>query len=90
MYAYILVWSTNLSQNGIDQLFNQLIRPRLRNLIPEIYRDVSYILDEDGFSASEYQDIVRKRFIKAWESIVDGFKVSPSRLAASISADERS
>ncbi|KAL5490139.1 COG4 [Sanghuangporus weigelae] len=63
-------------KSGIDQLFNQLIRPRLRNLIPDIYRDVSYVLDEDGFSASEYQDIVRKRFIKAWENIVDGFKDS--------------
>ena len=62
-------------QGGIDQLFNQLIRPRLRTLVSDIYRDVSYILDEDGFSASEYQDTVRKRFIRAWEGIMDGFKV---------------
>ncbi|OCB91390.1 COG4-domain-containing protein [Sanghuangporus baumii] len=72
---YISVIKRKLDESGIDQLFNQLIRPRLRNFIPEIYRDVSYVLDEDGFSASEYQDIVRKRFIKAWENIVDGFKV---------------
>jgi conserved oligomeric Golgi complex subunit 4 len=41
-----------------------------------VYKDVSYVLDEDSYSAAEYQDVVRKRFIKAWESLVDGFKVS--------------
>lgn len=60
---------------GIDQLFNQLIRPRLRNLIPDVYKDVSYVLDEDGYASAEYQDLVRKRFVKAWEGLVDGFKV---------------
>ncbi|EJD05663.1 COG4-domain-containing protein [Fomitiporia mediterranea MF3/22] len=63
-------------KSGIDQLFNQLIRPRLRTFITDLYRDVSYVLDEDGFSASEYADTVRKRFIKAWEGIMDGFKES--------------
>lgn len=62
-------------QSGIDQLFNQLIRPRLRNLIPDVYRDVSYVLDEDGYANAEYQDLVRKRFVKAWEGLVEGFKV---------------
>jgi len=61
-------------KSGIDQLFNQLIRPRLRNLIPDIYRDVSYVLDEDGYANVEYQDLVRKRFVKAWEGLVEGFK----------------
>ena len=63
-------------------MFNQLIRPRLRNFIPDVYRDVSYVLDEDGFSASEYQDTVRKRFTKAWDGIVDDFKVGFVPIAA--------
>jgi len=36
---------------------------------------VSYALDDEAYSAAEYQDVVRKRFIKAWEGLVDGFKV---------------
>ncbi|TRM61706.1 COG4 transport protein-domain-containing protein [Schizophyllum amplum] len=69
--------TTRLRSNlrtGIDQLFNQLLRPKLRNFIPEMYRDVTYVLDEDAYSVSEYQDTVRKRFVKAWESLLDGYK----------------
>lgn len=39
-----------------------------------MYNNVSYQLDEDGYTASEYQDIVRKRFVKTWEGLVDGYK----------------
>lgn len=50
--------------------------------IPDVYKDVSYILDDDSYAASEYSDIVRKRFIKAWESLVEGYKVR--RLPSSV------
>jgi conserved oligomeric Golgi complex subunit 4 len=40
-----------------------------------VYKDVSYVLDDDAYALAEYQDVVRKRFVKAWESLVDGFKV---------------
>ena len=43
--------------------------------IPDVYKDVSYVLDEDSYTTSESNDIVRKRFIKAWESLIDGYKV---------------
>jgi len=59
---------------GIDQLFNQLMRPRLRNLIPDVYKDVSYVLDEDTYNSAESQDLVRKRFVKAWEGLAEGYK----------------
>lgn len=61
-------------RSGTEQLFNQLLRPRLRNFIPEVYNNVSYQLDEDSYTASEYQDVVRKRFVKTWEGLVDGYK----------------
>ncbi|TFK93127.1 COG4-domain-containing protein [Polyporus arcularius HHB13444] len=59
---------------GVEQLFNQLLRPKLRTFISDIYKDVSYVLDEDGYAAAELQDTVRKRFIKAWEALIDGYK----------------
>ncbi|KAH9048069.1 COG4-domain-containing protein, partial [Lactarius hengduanensis] len=61
---------------GVEQLFNQLLRPKLRTLLTDVYKDVSYILDDDAYTAAEYQDVVRKRFIKAWEGLVDGYKDS--------------
>lgn len=59
----------------MEQLFNQLMRPKLRTLIVDVYRDVTYALDDDGYTAAEYQDVVRKRFVKAWEGLIDGYKV---------------
>ncbi|KAK0441157.1 COG4 transport protein-domain-containing protein [Desarmillaria tabescens] len=59
---------------GLEQLFNQLLRPKLRNLVPEIYKDISYVLDDDTYAAAEYQNVVRKRFIKTWETCMDGYK----------------
>ncbi|KAI9446846.1 COG4-domain-containing protein [Lactarius indigo] len=59
---------------GVEQLFNQLLRPKLRTLLTDVYKDVSYVLDDDAYTAAEYQDVVRKRFIKAWEGLVDGYK----------------
>jgi conserved oligomeric Golgi complex subunit 4 len=74
------------TQAGIEQLFNQLMRPKLRTLISDVYKDVSYVLDDDSYTVAEYQDVVRKRFVKAWESLVDGYKVSFSRLPSSKAA----
>jgi len=54
------------------------MRPKLRTLIIDVYRDVSYALDDDGYTAAEYQDLVRKRFVKAWEGLIDGYKVNVS------------
>jgi hypothetical protein len=57
-------------------LFNQLTRPRLRGLLDDCYRDISYELDEDAFALAEEDDLVRKRFIRSWEALVEGYKVS--------------
>lgn len=63
------------AQNGLEQLFNQLTRPKLRALLDECYRDTSYLLDDDDYAEAEELDIVRKRFQRAWEGLVDGYKV---------------
>ncbi|WVN85165.1 uncharacterized protein L203_100310 [Cryptococcus depauperatus CBS 7841] len=64
------------SRNGIEQLFNQLIRPGIRPLLDESYKDVSYLLDEDAFGEVDEMDLVRKRFIRIWEGLMDGYKES--------------
>ncbi|KAA1479359.1 COG4-domain-containing protein [Dentipellis sp. KUC8613] len=61
---------------GIEQLFNQQLRPKLRTLLIDVYKDVSYVLDEDAYAVAEYQDTIRKRFIKAWEVLIDDYKVN--------------
>ncbi|KAL8286854.1 hypothetical protein RQP46_003860 [Phenoliferia psychrophenolica] len=61
---------------GLDHLFNQLLRPRLRPILSDVYKDVSYILDEDAYAEAEYRDDVRKRFVKAWEGLLAGYRES--------------
>ncbi|WVQ85236.1 hypothetical protein IAT38_007401 [Cryptococcus sp. DSM 104549] len=63
-------------KTGLEQLFNQLTRPRLRGLLDDCYKDVSYLLDEDSFAEADELDLVRKRFIRAWEGMVDGYRES--------------
>ncbi|KAJ7506247.1 hypothetical protein B0H11DRAFT_2331996 [Mycena galericulata] len=41
-------------RSRIQQLFNQLMRPKLRNLITDMYKDVFDILNDDSYSAAEY------------------------------------
>lgn len=45
-------------------------------MLDDCYRDVEYELDEDAFAMAEEDDLVRKRFVRAWEGLVDGYKVS--------------
>ncbi|KAF5376567.1 hypothetical protein D9757_008273 [Collybiopsis confluens] len=66
----------SISRVGVEQLFNQLMRPRMRTFITEIYKDVSYVLDDEAYSNTEYQDMVRKRFVRLWEALMEGYKVS--------------
>lgn len=64
----------SLCRSGVETLFNQLVRPHLRPLLDECYKEVSYFLDEDSFADAEEQDLVRRRFIRSWESVLDGYR----------------
>lgn len=75
-----VILKLSCSQSGLDHLFNQLLRPRLRPLLSDVYKDVTYVLDEDSYAEAEYRDDVRKRFVKAWESLLAGYRVRPSFL----------
>ncbi|OWZ50483.1 hypothetical protein J010_06383 [Cryptococcus neoformans] len=61
---------------GLEQLFNQLTRPRLRPILDDAYRDVNYLLDDDTFQEAEEMDLVRKRFVKSWDNLVLGYRES--------------
>ncbi|KAK4050105.1 Golgi transport complex subunit 4 [Microbotryomycetes sp. JL201] len=59
---------------GLDHLFNQLLRPKLRPMLTDMYKDVSYVLDEDSYAEAEYRDEVRKRFVRSWDILLGGYK----------------
>ncbi|EIN07598.1 COG4-domain-containing protein [Punctularia strigosozonata HHB-11173 SS5] len=59
---------------GVEQLFNQLVRPKLRTFLADVYKDVTYVLDEESYAAAEYQEVVKKRFIKNLDLIITTYK----------------
>ncbi len=58
----------------LDHLFAQLTRPRLRPLLSEAYRDVTYVLDEERYMEAEAADLVQRRFIKGWDQILQVYR----------------
>ncbi|ORY33702.1 COG4 transport protein-domain-containing protein [Naematelia encephala] len=64
----------NQSKAGLEQFFNQLTRPRLRSLLDDVYKDTTYVLDEESFALAEEDDSVRRRFARAWEGLIDGYR----------------
>jgi len=54
----------------------QLTRPRLRVLLEDVYKGITYVLDEDSYAEADASDVVRKRFFKGWEPLVERYKVS--------------
>lgn len=66
---------TFILKAGLEQLFNQLTRPRLRPILDDAYRDVNYLLDDDTFQEAEEMDLMRKRFVKSWDNLVLGYRV---------------
>jgi len=62
-------------QVGLEQLFNQLIRPRLRTFVTDLFKDVSYVLIDDNYAFVNSQNIFARRFIKSWEGLMEIYKV---------------
>lgn len=60
----------------MGQLFAQLTRPRLRPILTEAYRDVTYVLDEASYADAEAGEQVRRRFTKGWDQVLSVYKVS--------------
>ncbi|KAA1116209.1 hypothetical protein PGT21_004733 [Puccinia graminis f. sp. tritici] len=66
----------NSCVSGLEQLFNQLIRSKIRSILSDCYKDVTYVLDDQSYAEAEVQDLFRKRFQKAWESLMDPYRDS--------------
>lgn len=59
---------------GLDALFANVLRPKLRQLLDETYKDVRYVLSEDEFADAEERDVVRRRFVRLWTALTEEYK----------------
>ncbi|POV98015.1 hypothetical protein PSHT_14258 [Puccinia striiformis] len=65
-----------INKSGLEQLFNQLIRSKIRSILSDCYKDVTYVLDDQSYAEADVQDLFRKRFQKAWEFLMDPYRNS--------------
>ncbi|KAH0610841.1 uncharacterized protein H6S33_011268 [Morchella sextelata] len=72
-----------LVADGITVFFNQVVKPRLRPLLTEAFRDVEYVVsdragaaeaDPDGDAEPDDGEIVRRRFQEGWEALMTPYK----------------
>ncbi|KZF22350.1 COG4-domain-containing protein [Xylona heveae TC161] len=74
--------------DGINVLFGNVLKPRLRPILADSFRDVDYLLTSEEISAAEAHDVdggelsmenpwsenyVRERFAQGWEALTQPF-----------------
>ncbi|KAH0565777.1 hypothetical protein GP486_000822 [Trichoglossum hirsutum] len=75
--------TSELIGDGIQVAFNQIIKPRLRPILTEAFRDIDYLLreedlaersrnsDDDGDRDTAVdEDIVKRRFEQGWDNLI--------------------
>jgi hypothetical protein len=58
-------------------VFNQTIKPRLRPLLQDSYKDIRYVLTEDEYAEQDANDLMAKRFVNAFGKLIGPYKVFP-------------
>lgn len=59
---------------GLEQLFVQTLKPRIRPLYQEAYRDVKYVLDEDEYNEADSNDLFVRRFTQGFSKLIDIYR----------------
>jgi hypothetical protein len=59
---------------GLEQLFGQTLKPRVRPLFQEAYRDVKYVLDEDEYNEADSNDAFVRRFTQGLSKLIDIYR----------------
>ncbi|KAI9357524.1 COG4 transport protein-domain-containing protein [Pilaira anomala] len=63
-----------LLQNGLEQLLNQILKPRIRPLFQDAYREVKYVLEEDEYNEADIEDRFVKRFRRGFEKLISIYR----------------
>ncbi|KAI7900656.1 COG4 transport protein-domain-containing protein [Cokeromyces recurvatus] len=63
-----------LLQTGLQQLINQILKPRVRPLFQEAYKEVKYVLEEDEYNEADIDERFIKRFCRGVEKLVQIYK----------------
>ncbi|KAG2180985.1 hypothetical protein INT43_008567 [Umbelopsis isabellina] len=60
--------------SGLEQFFGQTVKPRIRPLFQEAYRDVKYVLDEEEYDEAESNDAFVRRFTQGFTKLIESYR----------------
>ncbi|KAF9973616.1 Golgi transport complex subunit 4 [Actinomortierella ambigua] len=60
--------------SGIDQLFHQILKPRLRPLLQDSYKGIKYVVTEEEYAEQEASNSFVNRFMSGFEALIEPLK----------------
>lgn len=63
-----------LLQTGLEQLMNQILKPHIRPLFQQAYREVKYVLEEDEYNEAEVEEVFVNRFRNGFDKMVETYR----------------
>ncbi|OZJ02726.1 hypothetical protein BZG36_04710 [Bifiguratus adelaidae] len=61
-------------QDGMNLLFSQAIKPKIRPIFQDAYRDIKYVLDEDEYAEADMDDAFVRRFRNGLDRTLTSYK----------------
>ncbi|CAJ0895435.1 9128_t:CDS:10 [Entrophospora sp. SA101] len=61
---------------GLEQLFTQMIKQKLRPILQEAYKDIKYVLNEDEYHEQEANDGFAKRFVIGFDNLIKVYQTT--------------
>ncbi|KAG0227489.1 Golgi transport complex subunit 4 [Actinomortierella wolfii] len=62
--------------SGMEQLFNQTLKPRLRPLLQDSYKNIKYVVTEEEYAEQEASNNFVNRFMSGFEALIEPLKSS--------------
>ncbi|KAF9138445.1 Golgi transport complex subunit 4 [Linnemannia schmuckeri] len=60
--------------HGIEELFERTLKPRLRPLLQDSYKDIKYVVTDEEYAEQEALNSFVNRFMSGLDNLVDAFK----------------
>ncbi|KAG0371338.1 Golgi transport complex subunit 4 [Mortierella sp. AD032] len=60
--------------HGIEELYERTLKPRLRPLLQDSYKDIKYVVTDEEYAEQEALNSFVNRFMSGLDSLVDAFK----------------
>lgn len=58
----------------MEQLLNQILKPRIRPLFQDAYREVKYVLEEEEYNEADIEERFVKRFRRGFETLIQIYR----------------